>query len=58
MRTTYKLTRLELLQALADYLTKKYGISDRHEAGMSAQIDPITGGVIVDVKPWEETDVQ
>ncbi len=48
-KTIYKLTRQELLQALADYLSKKYGMREAFKAELSAQVDSKTGAVIVEV---------
>jgi hypothetical protein len=49
-KTIYKLTKQEFLQAIADFLTKKYGMSEKFEANLNMQIDPITGGIIAEVK--------
>lgn len=46
----YKLTKAEFLQAIADYLTKKYYITDEYESDMNLQIDGKTGGLIVTAK--------
>lgn len=50
----YRLTKNELLQALADFITKKYEMYEPQAMDMNVQMDARSGNITIEVKPRTE----